>query len=139
MLTRLWHQQYQNSLYFSNQAVFSPWPKSQVKSQSQELLRWNKKHFSSFLRAIVEANNKILFERWESDFNITLSRSFPTIPNLLLFFKACAHYFLTSFCSKWKALKNYEKYFLFHLKSSFRSRDIQIFVIFSLLFHTIQN
>ena len=26
------------------------------------------------------------------------------------------------------ALKNYEKCFLFHLKSSFRSRDIQIFV-----------
>ena len=31
---------------------------------------------------------------------------------------------------------NYEKCFLFHIKSSFRSRDIQIFVIFSLLFHT---
>ena len=29
--------------------------------------------------------------------------------------------------------KNYEKYFLFHLKSSFRSRDIQIFVIFPFL------
>ena len=28
--------------------------------------------------------------------------------------------------------------FLFHLKSSFRSRDIQIFVIFSLPFHTVQ-
>ena len=34
-----------------------------------------------------------------------------------------------------------DKCFLFYLKSSFRSRDIQIFVIFSLLFHTfhIQN
>ena len=31
-----------------------------------------------------------------------------------------------------------EKCFLFHLKSSFCSRDIQIFVIFSLLFHTFQ-
>ena len=30
---------------------------------------------------------------------------------------------------KWK--KNYEKCFLFHLKSSFRSRDIQIFVFSS--------
>ena len=30
------------------------------------------------------------------------------------------------------------KKFLFHLKSCFRSRDIQIFVIFSLLFHTFQ-
>ena len=28
---------------------------------------------------------------------------------------------------------NYEKYFLFHPKSSFRSQDIQIFVIFSFL------
>ena len=34
--------------------------------------------------------------------------------------------------------KNYEKCFLFHLKSSFRSRDIQIFVIFFLPFHTVQ-
>ena len=31
-----------------------------------------------------------------------------------------------------------EKCFLFHLKSSFCSRDIQIFVIFSLPFHTFQ-
>ena len=31
-----------------------------------------------------------------------------------------------------------EKCFLFYLKSSFRSRDIQIFVIFSLPFHTFQ-
>ena len=29
------------------------------------------------------------------------------------------------------ALQNYEKCFLFHLKSSFRCQDIQIFVIFS--------
>ena len=34
--------------------------------------------------------------------------------------------------------KNYEKCFLFHLKSSFRSRDIQMFVIFSLPFRTFQ-
>ena len=31
-----------------------------------------------------------------------------------------------------------EKCFLFHLKSSFRSRDIQVFVVFSLSFHTFQ-
>ena len=29
------------------------------------------------------------------------------------------------------ALQNYENYFLFHLKTSFRSRDIQIFVFWS--------
>ena len=54
--------------------------------------------------------------------------------------KACVRYFLSNFyfLIKWSAFKNYEKYFLFHLKTSFRSRDIQIFVIFSLPFHTFQ-
>ena len=33
---------------------------------------------------------------------------------------------------------NYEKCFLFHLKSSFRSPDIKIFVFFSLPFQTFQ-
>ena len=32
------------------------------------------------------------------------------------------------FCTTWWSFKNHEKCFLFHLKSSFRSRDIQIFV-----------
>ena len=35
------------------------------------------------------------------------------------------------FLTKWQPFKNYEKCFLFHLKSSFRSRDIQIFVFLS--------
>ena len=34
--------------------------------------------------------------------------------------------------------KTVKKCFLFHLKSSFRSQDIQIFVIFPLPFHTFQ-
>ena len=34
--------------------------------------------------------------------------------------------------------KTVEKSFLFHLKSSFHSRDIQMFLIFSLPFHTLQ-
>ena len=34
-------------------------------------------------------------------------------------------------------LQNCEKYFLFHIKSSFRSRDIQILMIFYLPFHTL--
>ena len=33
------------------------------------------------------------------------------------------------FFTKWDSFKNYEKCFLFHLKSSFRSGDIQIFVL----------
>ena len=35
-------------------------------------------------------------------------------------------------------LKTMKKCFLFHLKSTFCSRDIQIFVIFSIPFHTFQ-
>ena len=38
-----------------------------------------------------------------------------------------------------KTMQNYEKCFLFHLKSSFRSQDIDIFVIPALPFHTFQN
>ena len=34
--------------------------------------------------------------------------------------------------------KTVEKYFLFHLKSTFHSQDIQMFVIFPLPFHTFQ-
>ena len=40
------------------------------------------------------------------------------------------HYFWSKFYlfTKWKPFKNYEKCFLFHLKSSFHSQDIQLFV-----------
>ena len=51
-------------------------------------------------------------------------------------FKACVRYFLSNFY--FQPFKNYEKCFLFHLKSSFRSQDVQFFVIFSLPFHTVQ-
>ena len=56
------------------------------------------------------------------------------------FIKASLCYFLSVlfFSTKWESFKKYEKCFLFHLKSSFRSRDIQIFVFFSLPFHTLQ-
>ena len=54
--------------------------------------------------------------------------------------KACVCYFLSNFdCfTKWSPFKNYEKRFLFYLKNSFHSWDIQIFVNFSLPFHTFQ-
>ena len=45
---------------------------------------------------------------------------------IALIFKACVRYFLTNFYLI--ALQKLWKIFLFHLKSSFRSRDIQIFV-----------
>ena len=48
---------------------------------------------------------------------------------IALIFKACVRYFLTNFYLI--ALQKLWKIFLFHLKSSFRSRDIQIFVYLS--------
>ena len=57
--------------------------------------------------------------------------------------KACVRYFFSFFYFfiNWYPFKNWKQCFLFHLKSSFRCRDILIFVNFSLLFHTfhIQN
>ena len=54
--------------------------------------------------------------------------------------KACVRHFLSNFYfyTNWWPFKNYEMCFLFHLKSSFRSWDTQIFVILSLPFHTFQ-
>ena len=43
--------------------------------------------------------------------------------------KACVHYFLSN--SDFSPNKSYEKYFLFQLKSSLHSQDIQIFVFWS--------
>ena len=56
-------------------------------------------------------------------------------------FKACLYYFLSNFYffSKQWTSKNYKKCFLFYIKSSFHSRVIKFFVIFSLLFHTFQT
>ena len=54
--------------------------------------------------------------------------------------KACVRYFLLNFLFflEMIGLQKYEKCLLFHLKSSFLSRHIQVFVIFSLPFHTFQ-
>ena len=59
---------------------------------------------------------------------------------LIYFIKACVRYFLSYFIfsSDDRPSKTMKNAFLFHLESSFRSRDNQIFVIFSLLFHTFQ-
>ena len=56
------------------------------------------------------------------------------------YLKACVRYFSSNFYffTKWKPFKNCEKRFLFYLKSSFCSQDIQFFVFFSLPFHTFQ-
>ena len=42
------------------------------------------------------------------------------------------------FFTKWLPIKNYEKCFLFYLKNSFHSLDIQIFVFFPPAFNTFQ-
>ena len=54
--------------------------------------------------------------------------------------RACVCYFLSNFYffTKRQPFKNHEKCCLFRLKSSFHSQDNQIFVIFSLPFHTFQ-
>ena len=53
-------------------------------------------------------------------------------------FKARVLHFLSNFFSPNDSPSKTEKCFLFYLKSSFRSRDIQIFKIFPLPFHTFQ-
>ena len=60
---------------------------------------------------------------------ISICDFFVFLKNICLWnFKACARYFFKKklLFTKWQSFKNYERYFLFHLKSSFRSQDIQI-------------
>ena len=54
--------------------------------------------------------------------------------------KACVRYFyqIFIFSPNGSPLKPIKNVFLFHLKSSFHSQNIQIFVIFSFPFHTFQ-
>ena len=66
------------------------------------------------------------------------SRAYSKIDDILensekAIFKACVHYYFIKFLffTKWQPFKNCEKCFLFHRNSSFRSRDIQIFVFLS--------
>ena len=55
------------------------------------------------------------------------------------YLKACVRYFyqIFIFFTKWQPFKNYEKYFLFHQKSSFRSWDNQIFLFRPSLFFSL--
>ena len=48
------------------------------------------------------------------------------------FLKACVNFFNKFlFFTKWQSFRNYERYFSFHPKSFFRSRDIKFFVFLS--------
>ena len=61
---------------------------------------------------------------------------FPLKAFKTILFKACLCYFLSNFYffTKWQPFKNYEKCFLFHLKCTFHSWDIHIFVYLSFPF-----
>ena len=53
LLTRLWRHKFWKQHYFSDQAISPTWQqkvktKTQISWEQKELLRWNKKHFSSF-------------------------------------------------------------------------------------------
>ena len=65
------------------------------------------------------------------DFIVT--DSFPWVQFLETLLKACVCYFhqIFIFFTKLYPFKNFKKCFLFHLKSSFHSRDIQFFVFLS--------
>ena len=79
--------------------------------------------------------NKVALQRyWDHTSTWVFSCKF------VAYFQLCVRYFLSLFYffTKWKPFKNYEKCFLFHLKSSFHPRHIQIFVIFSLPFRTFE-
>ena len=66
-----------------------------------------------------------------------IKNSFWVIPKITSanFFNFLSNFY---FFTEWSPFKNCEKCFLFHLQSSFHSRDIQIVVIFSHPFHTFQ-
>ena len=47
--------------------------KTEMSWERKELFRWNKKHFSSFLKGFQWSKwRKFFFKRWKSDFNIVV-------------------------------------------------------------------
>ena len=76
--------------------------------------------------------SKFHYFQWKTNFSQFIEKllKFEEMEYLIHHFKACVCYFLTNFYfspndSPSKTMKDV---FLFHLKSSFRSRDIQVFV-----------
>ena len=63
------------------------------------------------------------------------------IKELILWFKGCVWYIFASlfFKSKLQHLPNWERRFLFHFKSSFRSQENQILGFYILKFHEVIN
>ena len=116
------------------------------------LLRVWQRHFFTKLERRLKQRNSLFKKNKNSMFktqvisflnlkHIIESRGVSVMLNLVFYvFKACVHYFLSNFYffTKWQPFKNYEKCFLFHLKSFFSSQDIQFFVILPLPFHNFQ-
>ena len=103
-------------------------------------------HTSTFNEVLGSAPSACSFRRFSTcvwqDAHLTSFRHAICIFLFLKFYnfiKACVCYFLLNFYffTKWEPFKNYEKC-LFHLECSFHSWDIQMFVIFSLPFHSFQ-
>ena len=70
LLTRLWRHKLWNKPYLSNQAVLLHGKKVNTKfkylEDEKELLRWNKKHFSTFLKGFYLKQIKQFFLEGES-------------------------------------------------------------------------
>ena len=83
--------------------------------------------FSTF-----EWGNFFLQSRWKKTCSLKSSKFYRETPMLESLFKACVRYFFSNFMfsSNDRPSKTMKNVFLFHWKSSFRSRDIKIFVIF---------
>ena len=102
---------------------------------------YKKSDTNSIRRALKQVNWEFLFQNKSVHeqvliFNKTLLNFFSHyVPNKIVTFKACVRYFLSNFyfIIKLQTFNNYKKCFLFHRKSSFCSRDIQIFVFFPFL------
>ena len=73
-------------------------------------------------------------DRWKETLNYIISKGrFIIVNSIISNFREknslCLLFFMNFlFFTKWYPFKNYEKCFLFHLKSSFRYRDIRIFI-----------
>ena len=75
LLTRLWRHKFWNLPYLSNEAVFLNDQKVKTKMEiswewKELLLMWNKKHYSSFQRAL---SCEKLFKTWECNFKMHFS------------------------------------------------------------------
>ena len=125
------------TLWFFFNHPLKQWPTGRKRGKARNKKKWISWEQQAFFREI-----KSIFHRfwrtiswWK---NINENKNLMKIADTS--FKACVCYFFSHFYyfTKWWHFKNYEKCFLLHLKTSFRSQDIQILEILSLPFQTFQ-